>query len=158
MRDEIPHVNGPRRVGRTATCSLDQGASICADGRWQGTLGDVADEAKPAFVQGANQVLIAATVAKRTPCGADAGVERRLRDDAAVPDRVEQFVLTDDPVTVSNEVDEQIEYLRLGMNDRARAPQLAPRDVDLEIGETEVQAVARSWSNSQLTAERRTVK
>jgi hypothetical protein len=44
------------------------------------------------------------------------------------------------------------------MNDRARAPQLAPRDVDLEIGKTEVQAVARSWSNSQLTAERRTVK
>ena len=57
---------------------------------------DFADEAKPAFMQRANQVLIVAAVAECAPCRADAGVERRLRDDAALPDRVEQFVLTDE--------------------------------------------------------------
>jgi hypothetical protein len=58
-----------------------------------------------------------------------------------VPDRVEQLVLTDDSVTIPNEVYEQIEHLRLGVNGRAGASQLPPRDVDLEIGKTEVQAV-----------------
>ena len=48
--------------------------------------------------------------------------------------------LLDDPVSVPNEVNEQIEYLRLGVNDRTGAPQLLPRDVDLEIGEAEVQS------------------
>jgi hypothetical protein len=37
-------------------------------------------------------------------------------------------------------VNEQIEHLRLGMNNRAGTPQLPPRDVDLEIGEAEVQS------------------
>jgi hypothetical protein len=92
-------------------------------------------------VQSANQVLIVAAVTERAPCRADAGVERRLRDDAALPDRVEQLVLTDDPVTIPNEENQQIEYLRLGMHNSAGASQLPPRDVDLEIGKTEVQAV-----------------
>jgi hypothetical protein len=131
-------------------------------GRLSGRRGvvivNVADEPKAALVQSANQVLIVAAVAECAPCRADAGVERRLRDDAAVPDGVEQLVLTDDSVTISNEVNEQIEHLRLGVNDRAGASQLPPRDVDLELGKTVVQAVARSWSTSQLTAERRTVK
>src|SRR4029079_2718670 len=61
-----------RRVGRTATCGLDQGASICGDSRRQGTLGDVADEAKPAFVQGANQGLIIAVVVECAARRADA--------------------------------------------------------------------------------------
>jgi hypothetical protein len=44
-------------------------------------------------------------------------------------------------LTIPNEVNEQIEHLRLGVNHRAGASQLPPRDVDLEIGKTEVQAV-----------------
>jgi len=63
---------------------------------------DVADETKSALVQRANEALVVATVAERAPCRADAGAERRLRDDAALPNRVEQLVLADDPMAVSN--------------------------------------------------------
>jgi hypothetical protein len=38
---------------------------------------------------------------------------------------------------------EQIENLRLDMNDRAGAPQLVARDINLEIGEAEVQSSPR---------------
>ena len=44
-------------------------------------------------------------------------------------------------MTIPNEVNEQIEHLRLGVNNRAGASQLPPRDVDLELGKTVVQAV-----------------
>src|SRR4029079_12440050 len=61
-----------RRFGCTATCSLEQGASSCGDGCRQGTLGDVADEAKPALVQGAKQGLIIAVSVECAPRRADA--------------------------------------------------------------------------------------
>jgi hypothetical protein len=40
-------------------------------------------------------------------------------------------------------MNEQIEHLRLDMSDRAGAPQLMARDIDLEIGETEIQRSPR---------------
>jgi hypothetical protein len=99
----------------------------------------LADETKPALEHRSNETLVGAAVAKRAPCGADAGAERRLRDDAALPNHVEQLFLADDPVAIANEVNDQIEDLRLDANNRSDAPQFVPRDVDLEIGETEVQ-------------------
>src|SRR5262245_2680528 len=101
---------------------------------------DLADGAKPALVQSANEALVAAAVAERAPCRADAGVERRLRDDAALPDDVEQLVFADDPVAIANEVNEQIEHLRLDVNIRPGEPQLLPPEVDLEIAEAEDQS------------------
>src|SRR5262245_10990596 len=101
---------------------------------------DVADEAKPPLVQGANEALVAAAVAERAPCRADAGVERRLRDDAALPDDVEQLVFADDPVAIANEVNEQIEHLRLDVDVCPGEPQLLPREVDLKIAEAEAQS------------------
>jgi hypothetical protein len=56
-----------------------------------------------------------------------------------VPNRVDQFVLGDDPVAILNEVNQQIEHLRLDVNNDAGAPQLLPLGIDLEIGEAEVQ-------------------
>src|SRR5262249_3295239 len=56
------------------------------------------------------------------------------------------------PIAVANQVNEQIEHLRLDVNDRAGASQLLPRNVDLEIAEAEIQgspltiAKAESWS------------
>lgn len=92
-------------------------------------------------MQGADQRLIVAGVAQCAPRRADAGAERRLRDDAALPDRVDQLVLAHDPVAVSDEMNEQIEHLRLEVNDRAGAPQLAPSQIDLEVGEAQVQSL-----------------
>ena len=62
---------------------------------------------------------------------------------APVPNRVDQLVLADDPIAVPNKVNEQIEHLRLDVNNRAGAPQLVSRDVDLEIGEAEIQSGPR---------------
>src|SRR5262245_50978784 len=112
---------------------------------------NVADKTKSALVQRAYEALVAAAVAERAPCRADAGAQRRLRDDAALPNHVDQLVLADDPIAVANQVNEQIEHLRLEVNDGAGAPQLVARDVDLEIGEAEIQggplmAKAESWS------------
>ena len=91
-------------------------------GRLQSRRLDVADETKSALVHRANESLIVAIVAERTPRGADAGAQRCFRHNAALPNRIEQLVLADDPVAVTNEVNEQIEHLRLDMKDRAGAP------------------------------------
>ena len=69
-------------------------------GRRRAVVVDVADETKPALVLRANEVLVVAAVAERTPCRVDAGAERRLRNDAALPNRVDQLVLANDPVAV----------------------------------------------------------
>src|SRR5262252_3913359 len=78
------------------------------NGDWRGALIDIADEAKPALVQRANEALVVAAVAERTPGCSDAGAQRRLRDDAALPDRIDQLVLADDPLAVANKVNQEI--------------------------------------------------
>src|SRR5262249_21164619 len=118
-------------------------------GRRRVVFVDVADEAKSALVQSANEALVAAAVAERAPCRADAGVERRLRDDAALPDDVEQLVFADDPVAIANEVNEQVEHLRLDVDIRPGKPQLLPREVDLEIGEAEAQSSPHHLTESR---------
>ena len=131
-RHEFRRVSSPR--GRFLDCNGSRSGTFVVD---------IADETKPALVQCANEALVLAAVAERSPCRADAGAERRLRDGAPVPDRVDQLVLADDPIAVPNKVNEQIEHLRLDVNNRAGAPQLVSRDVDLEIGEAEIQSGPR---------------
>src|SRR4029450_1831034 len=81
--------------------------------RRRDTLLDVTNETKATLVQRANETLVGAAVAEGAPRRADPGARRRLRDDAALPDRVEQLVLADDSIPIPNEVNKQIEYLRL---------------------------------------------
>src|SRR5262245_22122352 len=101
---------------------------------------DIADETKPAPVKRANEALVVAAVAERAPCRADPGAQRRLRDDAPLPNRVEQLVLADEPVAVPNEMNQQVEYLRLDVNNHTSPAQLSLRDIDFEIGESKVQS------------------
>ena len=119
--------------------------------RHRTVLLDVPDEAKPALVQCADEALVVAAVSQRAPRRADAGAQRRVRNGAALPDRVDQFVLADDAIPIADEMNEQIENLRLDMNDRAGAAQLVARDINLEIGEAEVQSspVAETASRRQ---------
>src|SRR5262249_13818348 len=123
------------RVLRSETCSDRRSGRIVVD--------NLADETKAALVHGANEALIVAAVAYHAPCGADARAQRGLRDDAALPNHIEQLVLADDPVAVTNEVNEQIEHLRLDVDDRAGTPQLMARNVDLAVGESEVHICPR---------------
>jgi hypothetical protein len=136
------------RVLRSESCSDRRSGRI--------VVVDIADETKPALVDGANEALVVAAVAKHAPCGADARAQRCLRHDAALPNRIEQFVFADDPVAMSNEVNEQIEHLRLDVDDVASTPQLMARNIDLEIGEAEVQV--RPRPACLIAAERRLVK
>ena len=52
-------------------------------------------------MQRADQSLIVAVVAEGAPRRTDSGAERRLGDDAPVPDRLDQLVLAHDPVAVA---------------------------------------------------------
>src|SRR5262252_3675346 len=115
------------------------------NGDWRGAVIDIADEAKPALVECANEALVVAAVAERAPRGADEGAQRRLRDDAALPHRIDQLVLADDAIAVANQVNQEIEHLRLDVNDRARVSQLMACNINLEIRETEDQATPPGW-------------
>jgi len=61
--------------------------------------------------------------------------ELSVASDASLPNRLEQLVLAHDSIAVADEVNKEVEHLRLDVNDRAGAPHLLSCEVDLEIGE-----------------------
>jgi hypothetical protein len=99
---------------------------------------DLADESESALMLGANEVLIVAAVAQRPPRSTDAGAERRLGDETTLPNCLDQLILAHDSVAMLDEVNDQIEDLRLDANNRAGSPQFMPRDIDFEACEAEV--------------------
>ena len=80
--------------------------------------------------------LVGSVVAERTPGAVDAAGERGLGDDPAIPDRLDQFILADDPVMVAHQMNDEIEHLRLDMNGLAKPAQLLLAEVDLEFGKS----------------------
>jgi hypothetical protein len=44
--------------------------------------------------------------------GVDAAGERRVRDDAPLPDRIDQIVLADHPLAIADQILQQVEHLR----------------------------------------------
>ena len=78
-------------------------------------------------------LLLFAVVADRPTRRADAGRERRIRNDPASPNRGDEIVPGDDPVAILHEVDEQIEDLRFDCNRRSAAEQLPRSDVKYVI-------------------------
>src|SRR5215207_6600325 len=100
-----------------------------------GLLFNVGDEAEPALVEGANERLIVSVVAERLARSVDPTRERRHRDDPSIPNGVEDLVLADDPLSVAEQEDEEVEDLRLDMHGRSRPTQLLARDVQLAIFE-----------------------
>src|SRR6202022_4806316 len=77
---------------------------------------NVADEPKAALMQRPNKDLVVSVVAKRAPGGIDAAGERGLGDDPAIPDRLYQLILADNPVMVAYQVNDEIEHLGLNIN------------------------------------------
>jgi hypothetical protein len=105
--------------------------------RGRGVLIDPTDEAEPAFVQGADQALILAGVADGAPRRADPRAERRLRDDTSLPDGVDQLVLAHHSSAVPDQVEQEVENLRLDGNDPIASAQLMPPEVDLAVAEAQ---------------------
>src|SRR5262249_56436835 len=67
----------------------------------------------------------------------DPAGQRGLGHEPVIPHRVKQLVLADNPVTMLDEVDQQIEHLRLDVDGLARAPQFSAVDVYFAISEPE---------------------
>ena len=76
-------------------------------------LANEADEPEAFAVRRANKALFLSGVADRTARRIDPGAQRRLRDDAPAPYGGEQIVLAGDPLTVADQVLEEVENLRL---------------------------------------------
>src|SRR5258708_7356627 len=87
-------------------------------------------------MQGPDKNLVGSVVTKRAPGAIDAAGERGLGDDPTIPDRLYQFVLADNPVMVSHQVNDEIEHLRLDMDGLAKPAQLLLAEVDLEFGKS----------------------
>ena len=87
-------------------------------------------------MQRPNEGLVVSVVAKRATGAIDAAGERRLGDDPAVPDRLDQLILADNPVVVAHQMNDEIEYLRLNMHRFPKPAQLLLAEVDLELGKS----------------------
>ncbi len=98
----------------------------------------VADEAKTLSRNGADHGLILAAVADRLARGVDPARQRGFGDDAAVPHRLDQIVLGDDVVAILDQVNQEIEHLRLDRDALAAAGQLAEVDIEHMVGKVKL--------------------
>ena len=98
----------------------------------------VADEAKTFSRNGADHDLILAAVADRLARGVDPARQRGFGNDAAIPHRLDQIVLGDDVVAVFDQVNQQIEHLRLDRDAFAAAGQLAKVDIEHMVGKVKL--------------------
>jgi hypothetical protein len=90
----------------------------------------------------ANLHLIETIVADGTARGADARAERCIGDDAALPYGIYEFVFAYNSIAILNEINEQIENLRLDRDEFARPSQLVAHGIDHIIREVEIQGSA----------------
>ena len=97
------------------------GGAKLLDGRYQ---------AEAAAADGANAALLGAVIAQRLAQRLDAAAERGIRDDAVLPDALEDLFLGDQAVTVLQEEKQQVENLRLNRNNLLAPPQLEGGGVD----------------------------
>ena len=137
-----------RSSGGTAAASTERNASgrgvPCGARAPLVTLGSrkraayISDEAKTLARDGADHGLVLAAVADRRSRGVDAAGQRRFRDDAAVPDALDQIVLGDDAVAVLYQVDQQIEHLRLDGDRLTATGQFTQAGVEDVVGKLEL--------------------
>src|SRR5262245_19620376 len=129
----------PRTSGGCALCGY---CRRCFSNGCTGRL-DGSDKPEAAFVDRSDELLLGSAIADGPPGRADAGAQGRLRNSAALPHGLDQLVFGDNPVVIANEVNEQIENLRLDGYELARSPQLPPRDIDFKSGKTKIQGSPR---------------
>src|SRR3954453_19776671 len=89
----------------------------------------VTDKAKALARNGAQETLILACVLYSPAHRIDATGQRRLRDDTAIPHLFEQLIPTDDAIAILDEIQQQVEDLRLECNAFAGAAKLPPSDI-----------------------------
>jgi hypothetical protein len=95
----------------------------------------VADEPEASALYRADQPLILAGIADGAARCTDPAGERILGDHATMPDGLQQLVPGDDPVMISDEVDQDVENLRFEVDRRAVASQLPALAIELAVRE-----------------------
>ena len=113
-------------------------------------LARLADKAHPFAGGGADQASRRAAVTDCAPHRGDPAVERRIGDDTPAPHRLQQIVLADDALAVLQQVDEEVEDLRLHSDLLAAAAQLATRSVEHMVAEPKPQIRPSGWQLGRL--------
>src|SRR6266700_3905479 len=100
---------------------------------------DRSDKAETPLMERPNQTLLDSIVADGAPRRTDAGAQRCLGDAAALPNGLDELVLAHKSITAPNEVNQQVEHLRLDADDLTASAQLMLPQIDFELGEAEIQ-------------------
>ena len=90
----------------------------------------------------ANERLVLATVADGFSCGVDAAGQCRIRHDPAAPDRRDEVILGNDAAAVLNQIDQEVEYLRLDGDALRTTAQFPPISVKCMIGKRKNHVIA----------------
>src|SRR5262245_16484702 len=106
------------------------GCSVVGVARW---FPELTDESKASTRYRPDEPLASTAIADCAPCRADSAGDRILRHHAALPHGLHQLVLADDPVAMPDELDQDVEDLRLDAYGRAIAAQLAAVAIDLAV-------------------------
>jgi hypothetical protein len=122
---QLPALRPVRLARRFGSTRRLRGISRFARGEPvpRASLFDLADKAKPLARQRADQDLPLAVVADGVAHRVDLAAERGFRHDAAAPYGRHQVVLADHARAILNEIEQEIEGLRLGGDQRRPAPQ-----------------------------------
>src|SRR5216683_1096447 len=94
-----------------------------------------ANKAKALPRNGPDQLLILAVIADRVSGGVDAAVERRVGYDPAAPYQLNEIIPADDVVAMLQQMNQQVEHLRLHGNQLAATAQLAKGGIENMIVE-----------------------
>ncbi len=120
---------------------------------------DVADEAEALARNGLDQPLGRAVVTDRLARGVDPAVERRVRDDAVAPDLGDQVILADHPGALRDQIEQEVEHLRLQRHGRPAAgefPQVAVEHVVFKSKSHVVRLKQKSkWSQAKINRPRK---
>ncbi len=117
-----------------------------------------ADEANPLARNGADEPLFLAVVADRVSSGVDPAVQRRVRDDPSAPHQRNEIVPADDAIAVFQQVNQQVEYLRLHRNQFAATAQLATIGVEDVVIEVEFHVRYRIFLKKQSSPSHEEIK
>jgi hypothetical protein len=76
--------------------------------------------------EGADKALLFPAIRQRLSRGVDMACQSRFRHNSPIPDRVQQVVLADHMLAVTQQIDQKVKHLRAECNPLGSAPQLAP--------------------------------
>lgn len=117
---------------------------------------DGTDIAEAAVTKREQKPLLLARIADQLSHRLDTAAERGLRDEATMPDLVEQFVLRNNPIMMGNQVVQHVKHLRLNRKCLAGTTHLEPGGIQLkpcksvDLGHTRNEALSPAGKKSIL--------